>query len=117
MLVAKKINLLRYLLLSGGLLGGLLCLSSWKMRYVGAMVLCFLGVTVGLLLLVQGVLGGGSNSRAGWSPKLFLGVALKMLMVAGALVGSVQMMDNRVVFPLALYMGQIAILFICWKRA
>ena len=116
MLVAKKINLLRYLLLSGGLLSGLLCLSSWKMRYVGAMVLCFLGVTVGLLLLVQGVVGGG-NLGGGRSLKLFLGVALKMLMVAGALVGSIQMMDNLVIFPLALYMGQIAILFICWKRA
>ena len=116
MLVAKKINLWRYLLLSGGLLGGLLCLSSWRMRYVGAMVLCFLGVTVGLLLLVQGVAGGG-NLGGGRSPKLFLGVALKMLIVAGALVGSIQMMDNLVIFPLALYMGQIAILFICWKRA
>ena len=78
------------------------------------MVSCALGVSVGLFLLVHGIIGMTEQQvgkkRTAWS------LVLNLPLIAGSLAGSVHFMDDLVILPLFLYMGQMLILFFCLKK-
>ena len=113
MLIRKKLNLTRYFTLSTILLAGLLCFSSWQWRQVIAMTFCALGISLGLFLLVHGIMGmteGGAAKKKVWP------FILHLPFIAGPLAGSVHLMDDLILLPLFLYMGQMLILFFCLKK-
>ena len=104
----EKVKIFPFLAGSVCLLLALLFFSSWKQTEVLAMLLCFLGGVLWPLMLTEGVISflQGDKKRA---TVLFV---LKLPLMAITLAGSVHFMENLVLLPLALYLGQMAIFFL-----
>lgn len=121
MLIRKRLNLARYFILTACLVCGLLSFSSWGFNQIMAMVVCSVGISIGLFVLVHCVveLTTGIQKSAPHpirQKKLIWPLVFKFLLIAGVLIGSVHFMDNLVLFPIFLYVGQIIILFFCLKK-
>ena len=121
MLVGKRVNLSRYFVSTAGLVLGLLFFTSWKPIQVLTMVVCSVGISAGLFVLVRSVAGlseqgnGMEQGRRNRKKMLLLSL-VKLPLMAGILLGSVHFMDGLVLLPLALYLGQIVVLFLSLKR-
>ena len=126
MLIGKRINILRYVLLTALLFLALLCFSAWTFKQILALFICFTGISMGFFLLVYGVIGltetqaledGESKNESKKKRQRFMGaLILKFPLVGAALIGSVHLMDDLVFLPLLAYMGQMIVLFVCLQK-
>ena len=105
--IKQRIKVTRYCSLTSLLLVALLFAHSWEKKQVLGIVLCMGGFSMSHFLTTYSVIlitEGGNQKRIFW---LFMG---KLFFVIGVVFGSVHLMENLILIPLSLYLGQLMIL-------
>jgi len=122
--IRTRVNLKRYLLISGATTV-ISCVIAWNLAVIGVILLVFLATLVNHACLVEIIEDMSQNSkaryRAGPAPavdrdKILSLTALKLLILIGSLTLGVLFIGNQIIIPLINYVVMIFILGTSLKR-
>lgn len=119
MLIAEKINLKKYILLSAVLLAADYFLAR-DMAELKVMLTVFLAACLNQWMLVKGVMsitnvaGGKEEPDKANLIMLFVG---KVIVLLVALVFGVQIMGKRIIIPVLIYVLQIVVLYLSINKS
>ncbi len=114
-----KINFKKYLILSIGLLSISMSLMRTRSELYGSVGI-FIAACLNQVMLVAAVRSASKTAITGEQTNKFKMLFLilgKMLLLLGALSFGVQIMGDRVLIPLLIYVLQIAVLYLSFNKS
>jgi hypothetical protein len=115
---SAKINVKKYLLLSASILL-VSSLSVSSLKEIGAIMLVYLASCANQWMLVTAVREASKSAVSGtevnkW--KMIFLVFGKFIVIAAALIFSIQIMQKKVLIPVLIYVLQIAVLYLSFEK-
>ena len=118
MRISEKIDFKKYFIFSLILLGTSLFMAQ-NFKEMSVMAIVFMAACVNQWMLVKAVIKLTESTLISQTPNkslftlLFLG---KTIVIIGALIFGVQIMGKRIIIPLLIYVLQIAILYLSFRK-
>ena len=118
MLISAKINLIKYLILSSILLLGAYLFSK-NVQELMVMVIVFIAACLNQWMLVNIVREASQNAADGTpidKVNMIMMIIGKVILLIAAITFGVQIMGNRIIIPVLIYVLQIAVLYLSFEK-